>query len=421
MWGMKDKVKCYDSLFHNMINILESDIGDLIEIGIVVKKSDEEYYYPEEFEYMVISDFNCWVNKFVYNNIQLKIYAYVIQNDMFVQKMENSYSDSGKFLLFDYFIKRVLQNMSQLIQDDFKHNNVTIHYPGDKELILFQSIVDFFVDNDLPDINCINFISSVTYESVLCRGKILFIDQMEIDSYTNIKFKNSIYFDKKNYRMIRKLLELTNKGDYLLVNSLYNEIIGVSYNLSDAEKHNNYILEIIGHMHWMLKYNDMVVLEYKGGCYYIIDENAGRRKYIQQVEKCVNIFLDKKMCQKDLIKLIDCAKQQIHGTLIIICSDAYKEAERLCLKNRGIFVEPFAVLKNTKIIESITSIDGALLLDENFICYAIGVILDGIATQGDSSRGARYNSALTYVEGIKKNHSVCAIVVSEDGFIDIIC
>ena len=47
------------------------------------------------------------------------------------------------------------------------------------------------------------------------------------------------------------------------------------------------------------------------------------------------------------------------------------------------------------------------------------MILDGRASgRGDSARGARYNSALRYVES--SDHPCLAVVVSEDGLVDVI-
>jgi DNA integrity scanning protein DisA with diadenylate cyclase activity len=67
----------------------------------------------------------------------------------------------------------------------------------------------------------------------------------------------------------------------------------------------------------------------------------------------------------------------------------------------------------------ITAIDGAVLIDPTTTCYAIGVILDGLASnKGTPSRGARYNSAIRYVETCK--YPCLAIIVSEDGSIDLV-
>ena len=69
-------------------------------------------------------------------------------------------------------------------------------------------------------------------------------------------------------------------------------------------------------------------------------------------------------------------------------------------------------------IKNITSIDGAIILDRHGVCHSIGTILDGIANnKGTSARGARYNSAIRYVENNKKK--CIAVIISEDGMVDL--
>ena len=76
-------------------------------------------------------------------------------------------------------------------------------------------------------------------------------------------------------------------------------------------------------------------------------------------------------------------------------------------------------LMTPSVLRLVTNIDGAVLIDPAGTCHAIGAILDGLATEkGDSSRGSRYNSALRYVESSR--YAVLAVVVSEDGWIDLL-
>lgn len=111
------------------------------------------------------------------------------------------------------------------------------------------------------------------------------------------------------------------------------------------------------------------------------------------------------------------ATKQKHGTMLVISDDAINESERL-----GKQCFPLKPLKLTdKIIQQITAIDGALLLDRDSNCFAIGVILDGLATEkGDASRGARYNSAIRYYEQFKEKKSLVLVIISEDGMINLI-
>ena len=103
--------------------------------------------------------------------------------------------------------------------------------------------------------------------------------------------------------------------------------------------------------------------------------------------------------------------------MLVISNNAQEEANRL-----GKQSFPIRPLKLTPdIIHQVSSIDGAVLLDSNGICYAIGVILDGIATdKGDSARGARYNSAIRYYEYRGKQNPTVIVIISEDGMINLI-
>lgn len=119
-----------------------------------------------------------------------------------------------------------------------------------------------------------------------------------------------------------------------------------------------------------------------------------------------------------LKKIIDSATIQQHGTMIVFTENAKEEAKRL--NASGILIEP--TILSEELVKAATSIDGALICDEKGTCYAIGIILDGKAINvADSSRGARYNSALRYVEKQKsRNKNTFIVVVSEDKYVDCI-
>lgn len=71
------------------------------------------------------------------------------------------------------------------------------------------------------------------------------------------------------------------------------------------------------------------------------------------------------------------------------------------------------------LLASASRIDGAILIDPEGVCHAIGVVLDGPAHDGCTpARGARYNSALRYVTGSKMSR--LAIVVSDDHTVDVL-
>src|SRR5206468_4283631 len=96
---------------------------------------------------------------------------------------------------------------------------------------------------------------------------------------------------------------------------------------------------------------------------------------------------------KLLFQLSEEACRQSHGTVLVITPEATAEAKRLASQGTPIHAVPLTA----DLVRSVTSIDGAVLIDTECICHAIGVILDGDAVEfGDPARGARYNSSLRY-------------------------
>ena len=70
--------------------------------------------------------------------------------------------------------------------------------------------------------------------------------------------------------------------------------------------------------------------------------------------------------------------------MLVISSNAKGEAERL--GKQSFAVKPFMLIAEQ--LPSVSSIDGAVLLDKTGDCHALGIILDGHASeQGDSARG----------------------------------
>ena len=113
--------------------------------------------------------------------------------------------------------------------------------------------------------------------------------------------------------------------------------------------------------------------------------------------------------------LADAASSASHGTMLVVHRNAAEQAARLVPQAQQVSPRPL----DSKVLAAVTSIDGAVLVDPTGTCHAVGVILDGHATgDGDSSRGARFNSAVRYHETQK---GMClVIIVSEDGMIDLL-
>ena len=108
---------------------------------------------------------------------------------------------------------------------------------------------------------------------------------------------------------------------------------------------------------------------------------------------------------------------QKRGTMLIITAAAIAESDRLAAQSTVIEAEPIS----REIADHISRIDGAVLVAPDGLVHAFGVILDGTASSnGTPTRGARFNSAIRYVDGQREKQVPCfAIIVSEDGYVDL--
>jgi len=240
-------------------------------------------------------------------------------------------------------------------------------------------------------------------------------------------------------RELRKLLEISTKNLSLVFcgckecmshGMAYPKLIGfVPKSKINSEKLKTRFI-INGYMNWEIEYDSEIICQ-----------SIGRKLMVpcSKLNKSdlKSAFIDDLSCStqnaQKLYRIVDLASQQSHGTSLIISSKSTIESEAIRLSNvyRGYKIQPIdlSLKKYEEYIKQITSIDGAVLVDTNGFCYAIGVILDGEAIiPGDVSRGARFNSIKNYiawkkVEIRQKKYSetvFAGIIISEDQTIDII-
>ena len=218
-----------------------------------------------------------------------------------------------------------------------------------------------------------------------------------------------------NHKQIRKLLEITykekNSGLYLVCNGARIEGYISPKNLEGEF----YLVEFNGTGKWSF-------------CY----QGSNKKKIIFS-DKRVDLFKDddkKKFSSyykamfgnetniENIWPIVESAKGQKHGTMLLFTENALKETERLHSAGYQVSIREDM---NARWIEAIGKIDGAMLLDQYGKLYMVGVILDGeIPAKGvNTSRGARYNSAVKYSYSHKKEKHLL-VVISEDGYFDVI-
>ncbi|MEM8779652.1 MAG: diadenylate cyclase, partial [Cyanobacteria bacterium P01_G01_bin.49] len=261
--------------------------------------------------------------------------------------------------------------------------------------------------------DALNMISSLKYEGEEGLGKMVIAEQNHPNIKYTLQLKEPIKI--KEFRKVRKFLQLANEDSLIISDAalIYGlgEIRG-NYNPRDESL---FIINFIGHYKWEVLHDNqsMMIVEYEQPC--LPKESIDRDKFYSDLRRIFTGIEDTQL--SDLWDITIEATKQKHEKMLVITNKAKEESERL-----GKQCFPLTPLTlNTSIIQQVTSIDGSVLMDRNAVCYAVGVILDGNATEkGKASRGARYNSAIRYYEQHGKNNSTVLVIISEDGMINLI-
>jgi len=273
--------------------------------------------------------------------------------------------------------------------------------------------VDIFMNQEGYEyllFDAINKITSLKYEQAVSYGKLVLAKKEHPSLKKTLTFSDPIAI--KNHRAVRKLLELASKDLAIHMNA--KEIWGlVSVENYSGDAEDLYEVVILGYHYWTLNHAGNILMRVQNGLpslpIPIVDENQLRTDISRIFNNiaCENVEL--------LISLILSAEKEKHGTTLIISHNAEKESQRL--NNHAFTLHPVSL--TPELLKQLTPIDGAVLLTPDGTCHAIGVILDGLATEkGDKTRGARYNSAVRYINPQKT--PCMAIVFSVDGGISII-
>ncbi len=256
-----------------------------------------------------------------------------------------------------------------------------------------------------------NTISSLRYEGAEGVGKMLLARR----GHPNVEeiFALTCPTELTDYRAVRKLLEMTTPDVHLLSDGENVYALGRQVGHYDAVREDLFVINFVTHYAWELQHASHVLMRSHYGLPGLPRTRLSRPEFRRSLKRTFGLTDGAKI--ERLWDVVLEASRQKHGTLLVITTEALAEADRLKLQCTLIEPVPLTPL----ITRLVTSIDGAVLLDPEGYCYSIGVILDGRASgRGDGTRGARYNSALRYVES--SAYPCLAVVVSEDGMVDVI-
>ncbi|TGE27088.1 DNA integrity scanning protein DisA nucleotide-binding domain protein [Hymenobacter metallicola] len=256
-----------------------------------------------------------------------------------------------------------------------------------------------------------NTISSLRYEGAEGIGKLLLARRR----HPNLEevFALTCPTPLTDYRAVRKLLEMTTADVSLLADGENVYALGRLVGTYDASREDLFMINFVTHYAWEFQHDGKVLMRSHYGQPSLPRPRLNRLQFRKDLRRIFNLTAPEKI--ERLWDVVVEASRQKHGTLVVVTTEALAEADRLKLQCTLIEPVPLTPL----ITRLVTAIDGAVLVDPDAYCYSIGVILDGKASgHGTSTRGARYNSAIRYVES--SPYPCMAIVVSEDGLVDVI-
>ncbi len=283
----------------------------------------------------------------------------------------------------------------------------TINYISDSQAVITASANDMFESRQIPTEHIFTKIANYEYEGTPCRGKIVFTDSID----DIVRFEQPVALSIENVKKIRKMLEMSNKNTCLIATISRGEIVGLDNFKNHKE---SYLLEFIDVNMWDLSCDGKHIIKYLNGQYRLPENKFDSHLLLK---KCDEKF--KKKYDKGIVDIIKVASCQKHGTMVIISPTAKEEIAALVEEGKGTAIhEKNLIRENKDLILGLCSIDGAFMIDPFGNCSGIGLILSNPNSgKGNPERGSRYNSAVNY---INNNKSSIAVVISEDGMIDIL-
>lgn len=255
-----------------------------------------------------------------------------------------------------------------------------------------------------------NAVAAQPYEGRTGVGTILLAKQTHPHVETVVRFGRPVPL--RDTRAFRKALEMTGSDVSLLIDGTVAYGLGRARSDYSAADENRFAIQVVGRGSWELLHEEARLVRVDNGVATLPKARISRDVFIDTVTRLFTHSAPEALWQLALQ-----AAEQQHGTMLVVHEAAETEARRL--SPQALSIEP--QLLSAELLAAVTSIDGAVLVDPEGNCHAVGVILDGkqVEGKGDSARGARFNSAVRYYHG--EHDAACVIViVSEDGMIDLL-
>lgn len=440
-------VEEFEKVCKELFSYFHSDLLSKIDL-----KSGQNYFNPEEEQQrMALIDSSFANNKLTYEDTPLFFSNYVKTEISKQVKTKNQidfslpmiYEDKICFIVFFFSTTQYKKYSNQII---FKNvfdvlkryvkiqwdTNLHFIYSGEIVQTLFKSAIDDIFKNIASDCckyggvtlygqlnsqlyNIVSELSFVRYEKSKSKGLIYFVDS----DYTNLinyrfAFDSPIDFSKDKIRLIRKILELSDSKVGIITDT--NKMYGIG-SIPKECSFNYYKVEFQDDFKWNLYQKNTLnpILEIQNND--LVQKKSLYSKDIF-INSALQVFPNEK--GKGTIEKIEEAISELvkqeHGTIVVIKRDANQLVHKYA--DLSLIIKPTPLTKDN--IKRLSSIDGAIIMNEKGICYGFGTILDGIDTKnGNPERGSRYNSSQRFFEMNSQNNDLLVLVLSDDGMCEI--
>jgi sensor domain DACNG-containing protein/sensor domain DACNH-containing protein len=256
----------------------------------------------------------------------------------------------------------------------------------------------------------LNRVATTRYERRVGSGSLLLADPGSEHIDRSVTLREPVPVGET--RTFRKLLETSNRqGESLLTDG--SQAYGLGRQRADYPEASESVFQllVVSDGVWELHHADVPLATVQFGTPRLPGQPLQRQRLDDIASRVFS------QCDSDALwALATAAADAEHGTMLVVSESAAAEAARL--ENQALTVEPTRL--DDSLVRQVTGIDGAVLVDPSGYCHAIGVILDGTTvSEGDRSRGARYNSAVKYLSSAGDTPTVI-LLVSEDGMINLL-
>lgn len=255
-----------------------------------------------------------------------------------------------------------------------------------------------------------NLISSLMYEGLHGVGHLVLASPKCPSIDYLVQFRTPVPF--REPRWARKALQMASADIALIADSEVIYGLGRLSPSHDFDTQSAFVVDFLDHYHWELRIGQQILLRSRYGEPILPKEKLSKERFI---DNFFRLFPNSSVeARERMWSLFSVAIRQKHGCMIVVAADAEFEANRLA--QQGTAIEP--VTMTPELLIRASGIDGTILMDPECVCYAIGVILDGVATpECTPSRGSRFNSGIRYVSMSEAMR--LAVVVSDDHTVDV--